>query len=81
MKNNVKSNENSMFILGANAAGLLNKLESFHRNISLFKPGVIFVQEIKVKVKIRLNCPSTLCLNWYGKIRVAKVFLQPFTNH
>ena len=29
MENNVKSNENSMFILGANATGLLNKLKVF----------------------------------------------------
>ena len=46
-----------MFVLGANAAGLLNKLESFYRNISIFNPGVIFIQESKArrKGKIKLN--------------------------
>ena len=46
-----------MFVLGANAAGLLNKLESFYRNISTFNPGVIFIQESKArrKGKIKLN--------------------------
>ena len=46
-----------MNIFGSNAAGLLNKTESFFRNISLFNPGVYFVQETKVphKGKIKLN--------------------------
>ena len=48
-----------MFILSANATGLFNKLESFHRNISLFKPGVFFVQESKAKWKNKLK--SALC--------------------
>ena len=45
-KNQVKMN-----ILGSNAAGLLNKKESFFRNISLFNPGVYLVQESKVPRK------------------------------
>ena len=46
-----------MHILGSNAAGILNKKESFMRNISLFNPGVYFVQESKVprKGKIKLS--------------------------
>ena len=40
-----------MFILGANSAGLFNKKESFLRNISLFKPGVFFIQESKARIK------------------------------
>ena len=44
-----------MFILGSNSAGLLNKKESFIRNISLFNPGVYFVQETKVPRKGKLK--------------------------
>ena len=44
-----------MFILGANAAGLLNKLESFYRNISTFNPGVVFIQESKSKRKGKIK--------------------------
>ena len=43
-----------MFILGANAAGLFNKKESFLRNISLFNPGVFFIQESKARVKNKI---------------------------
>ena len=38
-------------LIGANAAGLNNKLDSFQRLISLFTPGVIFIQESKAKRK------------------------------
>ena len=38
-------------LIGANSAGLMNKLDSFQRLISVFSPGVIFVQESKVKRK------------------------------
>ena len=44
-----------MYILGANSAGLFNKLESFERNVSLFTPGVIFVQETKAKRKNKIK--------------------------
>ena len=46
-----------MFILGGNSAGLMNKKESFLRNISLFKPAAYFIQESKVsrKNKILVN--------------------------
>ena len=43
-----------MFILGANSAGLLNKKESFMRNISLFNPGVFFIQESKARIKNKI---------------------------
>ena len=44
-----------MFILGANAAGILNKKESFLRNISHFIPGVFFIQESKVPRKGKIK--------------------------
>ena len=40
-----------MNIIGCNAAGILNKLESLKRNVKLFQPGVIFIQESKTKRK------------------------------
>ena len=43
-----------MFILGTNSAGLLNKKESFLRNISLFNPGVYFIQESKARMKNKI---------------------------
>ena len=44
-----------MFILGGNAAGLLNKKESFLRNISIFKPAAYLIQESKVSQKNRVE--------------------------
>ena len=41
-KSKQKHTNKSMYILGNNSAGLLNKLESFSRNIEKFKPGVFF---------------------------------------
>ena len=38
-----------MYFMGCNAAGLLNKLESLKRNVQIFNPGVIFIQESKTK--------------------------------
>ena len=52
--NNVRK-ENNMYILGANSAGLFNKLESLRRNVSLFSPGVIFIQESKARKKNKLK--------------------------
>ena len=53
----INEKEKKMYILGENAAGLFNKLESFDRNISLLKPGVFFIQESKgrQKNKVKLN--------------------------
>ena len=46
-----------MYLIEVNAAGLFSKLESFSRIMTLFKPGVIFVQETrenqKNKIKMR----------------------------
>jgi len=44
-----------MYILGANSAGLFNKKDSFLRNISLFNPGVIFIQETKARQKNKIK--------------------------
>ena len=47
-----------MFILGANSAGLLNKRESFERNLNLFLPGAFFVQETKLRKKNKIKHPN-----------------------
>ena len=44
-----------MYIVGANAAGLFNKIESLKRIINLFHPGVIFIQETKAARKNKLK--------------------------
>ena len=44
-----------MYILGSNAAGLLNKKESFSRNLSRFIPAAYFVQETKVPRKGKIK--------------------------
>ena len=50
--------EKSMFILGANSAGLANKKESFERNLNLFLPGVFFIQETKLRQKNKIKHPN-----------------------
>ena len=47
--------QTSMYILGNNSAGLLNKVDSFSRKIEKFKPGVFFVQESKVRRKNQIK--------------------------
>ena len=47
-----------MFFLGANAAGILNKTESFYRNINLFNPAAFFLQETKTRFKNKLKYPN-----------------------
>ena len=56
-KNNVKSEREKIVLIGANAAGILNKMDSLHRIIKVFKPAVIFLQETKVRQrnKLKLN--------------------------
>ena len=46
-----------MVILGNNAAGLLNKKESFYRCIAKYSPGVLTIQESKCRVRglIKVN--------------------------
>jgi exonuclease III len=48
-------NQETMYILGTNAAGILNKLDSFEHLISKFKPGVFFIQESKTGRKNKVN--------------------------
>ena len=47
-----------MFFLGANAAGILNKTESFYRNIRLFNPAVFFLQETKTRFRNKIKYPN-----------------------
>ena len=56
-KNNVKSEREKIVLIGANAAGILNKMDSLQRIIKVFKPAVIFLQETKVRQrnKLKLN--------------------------
>ena len=44
-----------MTIIGTNAAGLLNKKESFLRLIKKFEPAVIFIQETKARRKNKIK--------------------------
>ena len=44
-----------MNIIGANAAGIFNKIESLKRIVNLFKPGVSFLQETKAARKNKLK--------------------------
>ena len=67
-KNNLNSrNENSMFILGANAAGLANKKESFNRLLNLFLPGVFFVQESKLRIRNKMKHPKYITFEYIRK--------------
>ena len=57
--NNVNSStEKSMYIMGANSAGLFNKKESFQRYLNLFLPGVFFIQESKLRRKNKIKHPN-----------------------
>ena len=40
-----------MYIIGANAAGISNKIDSLLRIVNVFNPGVIFLQETKTRQK------------------------------
>ena len=50
--------------MGANSAGLLNKKESFERNLNLFLPGVFFVQETKLRRKNKIKHPNYLIFEY-----------------
>ena len=41
--------------MGNNAAGLINKQDSFYRNIENFKPGVYFIQESKCRIRNQIK--------------------------
>ena len=55
MNQRTNDNENTMFILGGNSAGLMNKKESFLRNISVFKPAAYFIQESKLSKRNKIS--------------------------
>ena len=59
--NNTNAFEQKLFMIGVNAAGLFNKTESLMRIVSLFKPGVVFVQETKARRKNKLNLANYVC--------------------
>ena len=68
IRNNLKSkHEKSMFILGANAAGLANKNESFYRLLNLFLPGVFFVQESKLRIRNKMKHPNYTTFEYIRK--------------
>ena len=56
-----------MNILGGNAAGILNKLESFKRNIQIFKPGVYFLQETKSRRKGQIKLDDYVVFEFLRK--------------
>ena len=56
-----------MVLIGANAAGLVNKVDSLLRLVSVFKPGVIFIQESKVRRKNGISLTDYDCLSQLGR--------------
>ena len=48
-------------LIGANAAGLANKTESLLRLISVFSPGIVFIQETKVRNKNKFEMTDYEC--------------------
>ena len=50
-----------MVIIGANAAGLSNKTDSLLRLISVFNPGVLFIQETKARRKNKIKLCNYEC--------------------
>ena len=54
-KSKAKFQQKSMNIMGNNAAGILNKLDSFKENVRKFSPGVYFVQETKSRRKNQIK--------------------------
>ena len=44
-----------MKIIGNNAAGILNKVDSFKNTVKKFSPGVFFVQETKTRRKNQIK--------------------------
>ena len=48
---NDKIDSEKMILIGANAAGLLNKRESLIRLVEKFSPAVIFIKKTKARKK------------------------------
>ena len=67
-KSKVKKTKSTMNILGTNAAGILNKLDSFARNLSKFQPAVFFVQESKCKRKNKIKHPDYVVFEHVRKV-------------
>jgi hypothetical protein len=62
-------NSKSMTIIGTNAAGLLNKKESLLRNVKVFNPGVILIQETKAKRKNKIKLENYVTFEYVRKDR------------
>ena len=54
-KKNQNTSNSKLTIIGANAAGLYNKIESLKRITSFFNPGAIMLQETKARRKGKLK--------------------------
>ena len=58
---NDKIDSEKMLLIGANAAGLLNKRESLIRLVEKFSPAVIFIQKTKARKKNNVKLDNYLC--------------------
>ena len=56
-----------MNILGNNAAGILNKLDSLKQNIQTFCPGVYFIQETKSRRKGQIKLDDYVVFEYIRK--------------
>ena len=56
-----------MYILGNNAAGILNKVESFKQNIKTFLPGAYLVQETKSRRKGQIKLENYVIFEYIRK--------------
>ena len=57
-KSKAKTLNKTMNLLGNNAVGILNKLDSFNRTISKFQPGVFLIQKSKCTRKNKIKHPD-----------------------
>ena len=65
----MKSKQVSLKLIGNNADGILNKLESLEHVINTENPGVLFLQETKVGRVGRIKVPSNSKYTWYELVR------------
>ena len=66
-KSKAKFVQQSMYIIGNNAAGILNKVESFKQNIQTFSPGVYFLQETKSRRKGQIKLENYVVFEYIRK--------------